>query len=96
MYGKKRRVVDPQAINDARLPYCEYCLEGGEIEVHHILTRGSRHDDIKENLISLCKWKCHAKAHTAQISKAELWAIVAEREGMTVDEVEDMVRGMRA
>lgn len=65
--------------------------------MHHIKTRGSRGDDIRENLISLGEWcGCHTKAHSAEISKAELWGIVAEREGMSADEAEGIVRRVKA
>lgn len=94
---KQKRLIDPSAIEAVRKSWCEYCGEKGLISVHHIKTRGSRGDDIRENLISLGEWcGCHTKAHNAQISKAELWGIVGEREGMSADEAEGIVRRVKA
>ena len=73
MIPKPKRIKNKQAIEDCRKTYCEYCLKGGPVHVHHVKTRGSHGDDIPENPISLGEWcGCHAKAHNAQISKAEL------------------------
>jgi ribosome-binding protein aMBF1 (putative translation factor) len=95
MLQKRKRLTDPQAVKDAQLPYCELCGGRAYGEPHHICTRGSGSVDHKLNLVQLCV-EHHVKAHNAQISKAELWRIVAEREGMTVDAVEDAVRGMKS
>lgn len=55
-------------------------------EPHHIYTVGSGGGDIKENLIQLCA-DCHIAAHAGYARKDELIEIVAEREGMTSDNV---------
>ncbi len=67
---KTKRIVDPSAVNDARRPYCQCCgLSRSSIkyDVHHIVYRSGRGDDVSENLISLCNGPgsndCHDRAH---------------------------------
>ena len=74
MFTKVKRINDPQAIEDARRPYCQYCgLSRTDIayHVHHIKTKKSGGDDILENLICLCP-ECHTKAHAGMIKKQDL------------------------
>ena len=67
--GKRSRIVDPAAIEQARRPYCVYCGKtGSQRGVHHIIFRSQPGgDDIDENLICLCEAPgsnlCHEKAH---------------------------------
>lgn len=35
---------------------------------------------------------CHTAAHAGNITKEQLWAIVAAREGMTAEQVEEQAR----
>jgi 5-methylcytosine-specific restriction endonuclease McrA len=65
---KPKRVVNKQAIEEARKPSCQVCGRYGAVEVHHIKSRGSGGGDTPDNLISLC-YKCHTKAHTGKLSK---------------------------
>ena len=71
MIPKLKRIKDPEAVNSARLPHCEYCGRTGIMQVHHIKSKGSGGNDTHDNLISLCIF-CHAKAHTGEISREQL------------------------
>lgn len=72
MIPKPIRIKDAQALVSARKPYCQYCGKVGGCQVHHIITKGAGGHDTPDNLISLCI-SCHAKCHSGQISKAELY-----------------------
>ena len=71
MIPKVKRIVDREAVNAARLTYCEYCGKTGIIHVHHLKSKGSGGHDTPDNLISLCIF-CHSKAHTGEISREQL------------------------
>jgi 5-methylcytosine-specific restriction endonuclease McrA len=72
MLPKTKRIKDPEAIEAARRPYCVFCgYSGGDLQVHHIHTKGSGGGDTEDNLICLCV-VCHARAHSGEISKKEL------------------------
>jgi len=73
------------------IPYCERCGAPGHGGLHHIKYRSQGGDDIKENLIRLCK-KCHNDIHNAKHDKAELVVIVAKREGKTPQEIARIIR----
>jgi 5-methylcytosine-specific restriction endonuclease McrA len=67
---KQQRVVDPDAVNAARRPYCQYCglsKTSVQYQVHHIDHRSQSGGDVPENLISLCNGPgsndCHDRAH---------------------------------
>ena len=79
MLKKPKRIVNKQAIENARKLNCEYCYKFGNIEVHHITSRGAGGHDVSANLISLCR-DCHSKAHTGQIGRQELRDIALQRE----------------
>ena len=72
------RVKDKKAIAQARKEWCEVCGKPGIVHVHHIKSKGSGGNDVRENLISLCV-TCHDKAHRALISKEYLREIVGRR-----------------
>ncbi len=64
---------------------------------HHILGRGmggARRIDHPKNLVALC-CQCHQAAHFGKISKAELLAIVAKREGCTPEQAEAAINQIR-
>ena len=87
MFPKHRRMVNRKMIQACRKNRCEYCGAVTNIEPHHINTRGSGGGDIKENLIQLCT-RCHINTHSGQYpTKEDCLKIVAEREGITYDEV---------
>ena len=80
------RKRDNKAIQAARKPFCERCGRAAGIEPHHIFTRGAGGKENKENLIQLCP-ACHIGAHDGHIQREELLGIVAQREGMSYDDV---------
>jgi len=66
---KQQRIVDPQAVKDARREYCVNCglsMSKTKYEVHHIDRRSQGGDDLPENLINLCTGPgsncCHERA----------------------------------
>lgn len=69
---------------------CEYCgrpCPDGR-DPHHVWTRGAGTPDDDLFLVSLCRI-CHTGFHTSgKPSRAELVAIVSEREGKTPEEIE--------
>ena len=71
MIPKVKRIKDPEAVNNARKPYCQLCGNVKDIQVHHLKSKGSGGNDTPDNLISLCKY-CHAKTHSGQISREQL------------------------
>lgn len=83
---KHKRIKDRKAIKAARKNFCERCGCYAGIEPHHIFTVGSGGGDVSYNLVQLCTC-CHIGAHSGNIQRDELLAIVAEREGMSADEV---------
>jgi hypothetical protein len=95
MIPKPKRVVDKRAIEAARKPWCEIDGRAAYGEPHHIVTRGANGPDHKLNLVQLC-FSCHyEKIPAAGLSQEFLFYIVARREGMTVEEVESVVRQMQ-
>lgn len=95
MLTKRKRLVDPTAIKAARKQYCEVCGRQAYGEPHHIITRGAGGPDHKYNLIQLCAICHYGKIPSGKLSRWFLFGIVARREGLTVEEVEDMVCKMR-
>jgi len=68
---KHKRITSKKTIQEVRKTYCEICGGG----------------DIKENLIQLCT-QCHINTHSGQYpTKDDCLHKVAEREGITYDEV---------
>ena len=85
---KPHRVTDKALLKALRIGYCELCGRADmECGVHHIITKASGGGDARCNLICLCVG-CHTAAHAGNITKEQLWAIVAAREGMTAEQVE--------
>lgn len=82
--GKPKRIKDPKLlkrINDNG--YCQICPKW-ETDPHHIKTKGSGGDDVSENIVRLCTWEHHPKAHAGLISKdylRELALIRIKEEG---------------
>ncbi len=89
-----KRLTDKKAIKAARKPYCERCGARASGENHHVVTRGAGGPDHALNLIQLCQ-TCHTKAHAGNISKQELFEIIAKREGVPVQDVIDTVRRLQ-
>jgi hypothetical protein len=95
------RVVDEPLLSEFRGPgTCEWC--GREVvrrEPHHIYARGMGGGgrlDIRANLVALCAPfsggdDCHDAAHDGRITKDELIAVVARREGVQPGAVRDEI-----
>jgi len=82
---KQQRIIDPEALKQARRPYCQMCglsRSSENFSVHHIVYRSQQGgSDIPENLINLCV-KCHEEAHKGIINKDTLRDMAAmDREG---------------
>jgi 5-methylcytosine-specific restriction endonuclease McrA len=89
---KPHRVTDKALLKALRIGYCELCGRADmECGVHHIITKASGGADSRCNLVCLCA-VCHTAAHAGNITKEQLWAIVAAREGMTAEQVEQEAR----
>lgn len=84
--SKHKRIRNRKVIQEMRKQICERCGKPSYGEPHHVYTVGSGGGDIRENLIQLCA-DCHIAAHAGHVGKEELIDIVAEREGMTSDNV---------
>lgn len=80
------RRSDPKAIKQARKDRCEYCGRPASGDPHHIRPRSLGGPDAPENLIQLCH-TCHLAADDYQIAPLALLAVVARREGKTLEEV---------
>ena len=96
---KPKRLKDKKAYERARKPYCEVCGKKAYGGPHHIFTRGAGGADHEYNLIQLC-FSCHyEKVPSGKLSREKLLGIVAQREDMTVGELEEinylMKRGER-
>lgn len=84
---KPQRLRDPKAIEAARKPFCESCGGPAYGEPHHIIPRSVGGADHKLNLIQLCL-RCHfGDVATGKLRPEQLFAIIAEHEGMTTDQV---------
>ena len=85
---KEKRIRNRALLKAMReeIPYCERCGTPGHGGMHHIRYRSQGGSDIRPNLIRLCMY-CHRGIHDARYDRTELIAIVAEREGKTVQEI---------
>lgn len=68
MPEKKKRIIDPKAIETARKNFCQVCGKYQEkgLHVHHRKTKGSGGSDTEENLVCLCH-ECHTKVHAGTL-----------------------------
>lgn len=70
--------------------YCELCglpEQRTGLEKHHVISRGSGGPDHPCNMLYLCAAACHPTAHAGRIAKVDMFAVIAEREGMSIDDV---------
>ena len=74
---KNKRIVNKKLLKDKK-KICEICGKRGQTEKHHIKTKGSGGDDIKENLIEVCRI-CHRKIHDGIISEEDILKIKNRR-----------------
>ncbi len=79
-----------------RAEWCEWCGEAtpGGCDPAHVYSRGAGQVDIRLNVVSLCR-TCHSKEHNGNITKAELLAVVARREGVKVETIGKVVQAIR-
>lgn len=75
---------------------CEYCRYVTRCEAHHVLARGvgsGSRIDLPINLLSLCAGPggCHGLAHTGKVGRKKLIAVVAFRECLPPEVVEDQL-----
>lgn len=74
---------------------CEVCREPAST-VHHLWSRGAGQVDLPINEICLCQ-TCHIKTHAGnEPTKAQLLAIVSQREGWPSDVIEEEIYRVRA
>jgi hypothetical protein len=90
------KIIDEDLLNDFRTaPCCEWCKKKnrGGLQPHHIFSRGmggSSRLDVAINLTALCAI-CHRMVHDGHIARFDLLAIVAVREGMMQDKIEEEI-----
>ena len=92
---KKLRVSNPKLIKEMRSSTCEACKRDTSCQLHHIISVGSGGPDHRYNLISLCQWNCHIKAHNGVLSRKYLFSLVALREGLHYEIVIDTVMQLK-
>lgn len=63
----------------------------GGADPHHLLTG---HYDVRLNLATLCRF-CHRLVHNDVKAKAQIWAVVAKRDGITTDIIMDTIHAIR-
>ena len=78
-------------------PQCEWCGAVGLVHPHHLWPRniaaGGRLN-IRINLIGLCS-VCHNDVQAGLITRIDLLAVVANREGMMQDQIEAEIWRLR-
>ena len=90
------KIIDEAVLDQFRgYGACEWCRRACWRDPEHTYRRGqgsSRRLDIREVLVALCR-ECHTKAESGhgEPSKDQLKALVAKREGATVEEIRDYV-----
>lgn len=94
------RVVDPDALDRIRALPCAWCGARPLSEAAHLFARGhggGLRVDLRQNLVSLCRLdhQMHHDGH--EPTRVQLLAVVAAREGITVEQLQDLLwRVMRA
>lgn len=94
------KILDPDLLAEFRNAVrCEWCRRpnGDGLDPHHLYGRGmggGNRLDIRLNLLSLCR-VCHQEFHDGQIPRFSLLAIVAFRENMLQDRIEEIIHRIR-
>lgn len=92
------RIIDEDALDECRERWrCERCGKPtpSGCEPHHIFTRGAGRLDIRCNLIGLCR-ACHPEVQEGgKAARDECLLIVARRERMSIEDIEDIVNSLR-
>lgn len=91
-------VKNPAILAEFRGPgRCEYCRQLCHREAHHLFRRGlggGNRLDVRINLAGLCQ-TCHWMETAGHISRAAMLEIVAKREGIEPEELENRIYEMR-
>lgn len=75
----KNKRIENKKLIDKKKHNCEYCHRRKcYTNTHHIKSKGSGGNDVKDNLIELCS-NCHRKVHDGIIKKQELLEIIKKR-----------------
>lgn len=88
------KVIDLDLLERFRGRACEICGALGRNHPHHLTSRGVCRLDVKFNLVTLC-WVCHRKAHDGNIPRQQLVELVADRTGITADELMEKIWELR-
>lgn len=97
----QRIAIIDEAVLDIfrRKKFCELCRKyfRDGLHPHHVFERGMggwRRFDVEINLCGLC-WKCHGLYHSGKIERAAILAVVAAREGLTAQVLEEKILALR-
>lgn len=93
-------ITDKELLNEFRgAGPCGYCGRQCRVrEAHHVHTKGTGRLDIRINLIALggpWECRCHRRFHDGSITREEMIEKVAEREGMTAEEIKNEIWRLR-
>ena len=92
------KIVDKKLLDGFREAWrCEWCDKPtpSGCDPHHIYSRGAGRLDVRINLIALCR-EDHQAVHAGKISREDLLAIVARREGCLPEDITTAIWLMRA
>lgn len=102
MILKPHRVIDKKGMQKVKaIDHCEKCDRRPNgfynLEVAHVIGKGARGPDVKENCLKLCGpaamgMGCHGDDHWGKISNDELFELIAKRENKPVEVIKDIVR----
>lgn len=90
------KVVCPELLAEFRsAPKCELCgrWTPNGAEPHHLVGRGHGGGcrlDVRKNIVALCLY-CHRARHDGNIPQSVLLAIVANREGVSVEDIREAI-----
>lgn len=80
---------------------CEACGKASRhgLDPHHALYKrglgGGSRLDIPLNLVSLCRWPCHHHAEQGIITRQQMLAVIAKREGVSEIFVDSFLKRVR-
>ncbi len=96
------RIVNKALLREfAMAPRCQWCGRSVPtgLHPHHVFSRGAGRLDIRINLIPLCPPfvgnNCHGLVHAGEIMRCDLLAVVAAREDVAQDKIEEYVHLLR-
>jgi len=87
------RIIDEAVLDLFRGVACEICGRPGSSEPHHVSARGmgsGKRLDVAINLLAVCR-RCHTHIESGNIRRRVVLAVVADRERMTVDLLEQSI-----